>query len=75
MDINDIKFDFIRGNKKAGGQHLNKTSSCVRATHTPTGIVVVINGRNQHTNKRKAIQEIQKRLKELKQEEKAKVKK
>lgn len=37
-----------------GGQHRQKTASCVRAKHRPTGVTVVIDGRNQHQNKRLA---------------------
>lgn len=37
-----------------GGQHRQKTASCVRAKHRPTGMTVVIDGRNQHQNKRLA---------------------
>ena len=75
MDLNDVEFDYIRGNKKCGGQHLNKTSSCVRATHVPTGITVVINGRYQHKNKQVAIKELEARVKELAERKKAKEKK
>lgn len=39
-----------------GGQHQNKTQSAVRVKHKETGIVVFINGRDQHANKRDAIQ-------------------
>jgi peptide chain release factor 1 len=38
-----------------GGQHQNKTASAVRATHRPTGLRVLINGRDQHRNKREAL--------------------
>lgn len=37
-----------------GGQHQNKTASAVRMKHIPTGIMVFINGRDQHSNKREA---------------------
>lgn len=39
-----------------GGQHQNKTASAVRMKHKPTGMVVFINGRDQHSNKREALQ-------------------
>jgi peptide chain release factor 1 len=37
-----------------GGQHQNKTASAVRMRHKPTGLKVLINGRDQHSNKREA---------------------
>jgi len=48
----------------AGGQHKNKTSSCVRAVHLPTGISVVIDGRHQHQNKKRAIEELENKIKQ-----------
>lgn len=76
MKINkkDIKIETMRG-QGSGGQHRNKTDSCVRATHLPTGISVIIDGRNQHQNKKKALKELERRLVELKEEERAAVKK
>lgn len=50
-----------------GGQHRNKTASCVRAAHTPTGIVVVIDGRDQHSNKRTALRILAARVQEHRQ--------
>ena len=38
-----------------GGQHRQKTASCVRAKHKPTGLQVVIDGRDQHQNRKVAI--------------------
>jgi protein subunit release factor A len=70
----DLKFEYMRGTGK-GGQHKNKTSSCVRITHIPTGISAMHDGRHQSFNKRMAMQELQKRLKELKDKKKAKDKK
>jgi protein subunit release factor A len=61
LNLSDVTFEYTKG-KGPGGQHRNKTSSTVKATHTPTGIVVVANGRCQHTNKRHAIEELQERL-------------
>jgi len=37
-----------------GGQHRNRTESCVRMIHRPTNMQVVIDGRNQHQNRREA---------------------
>lgn len=56
-------FRYTKG-KGPGGQHKNKTSSCVVARHVPTGIEVTVDGRNQHANKREAIKRIEQRLAE-----------
>lgn len=64
----------MRG-KGPGGQHRNKTSSMVRITHKPTGIVVTIDGRYQHKNKKLAMKELEQRLGDAKRETLAKAKK
>ena len=73
LDI-EIKDDELRidtyRSSGAGGQHINKTSSAIRITHLPTGIVVQCqNERSQHMNKDKAMQMLKAKLYLLKQEE------
>ena len=71
VDINpdDIKMDVFRASG-AGGQHINKTSSAVRLTHIPTGIVVSCQTqRSQFQNRDYAMKMLESKLITIKEKE------
>jgi peptide chain release factor 1 len=69
IDPGDIDMSFMRSSGP-GGQHVNKTSSCVRLVHKPTGITVRCQDeKNQHANRKKAMMLLRAKIYDLRQRE------
>ncbi|KIV82939.1 hypothetical protein PV11_05004 [Exophiala sideris] len=65
----DVRSETMRA-RGAGGQHVNKTDSAIRLTHTPTGVVVAMqDSRSQHKNREKAWQLLRSKIAQIRREQ------
>lgn len=75
LNMSDVRIDYYRSSG-AGGQHINKTSSAVRMTHLPTGIVAACqNERSQFQNKEQCLRLLRAKLFELEMQKHEQMKK
>lgn len=70
----DLKIEYMRGTGP-GGQHRNKTDSACRITHIPTGISAYADERSQHHSRKKAMAELEQRIRQAKLDKQAEAKK
>ena len=75
VPLKDINFEPVKGGIGAGGQHSAKNATGVRATHIPTGVVVVMRGRSLAHSKKRAVAAINKAVTAIHDAEKAGVRK
>jgi peptide chain release factor 1 len=68
IEENDLLWRYTRG-YGAGGQHKNKTDSCVILTHIATGVQVRIDGRKQSQNKKEALRVLTDKLENINKQE------
>lgn len=66
----DLEVIAQTGKQKAGGQNVNRIKSCIRMKHKPTGLSVIINGRDQGQNRKDALRILTARVDEQKRSQK-----
>lgn len=65
INKSDVTFEPVKGGIHAGGQHAQKNATGVRATHEPSGLVVVIRGRSLAASKRRAMQALREKVNQM----------
>lgn len=70
LDLSEVEIKDQRGSGP-GGQHRNKTNSCITATHTPTGISVRIDARSQFQSRKLALSILAQKLRDIDREQAA----